>query len=59
VGSDTIAGGTAEDLAWDFDTGTTEVKFTGGDKYDVYGIVDLNGDTNPDTGDPYGTKLGF
>jgi hypothetical protein len=58
VGGDFIAGGTAEGLAYDFATETMVVKFAGGDKYDVYGIVDLNFDEGPDTGEPYGTKLG-
>ena len=53
-----LAGGTTEDLAWDFATGTTVVNFTGGDKYDVWGFIDLNSDDGPDTGEPYVSKLG-
>ena len=34
------------------------VKFTGGDKYDVWGFIDLNLDDGPDTGVPYVSKLG-
>jgi hypothetical protein len=49
--------GTAEAVALDADTGTSQVSFTGGSKYDVYGIVDYNTDTLPTTGEPVGSKL--
>jgi len=47
-----IAGGTAEGLAMDLDTGTTVVSFTGGSKYYVGALVDVNSSGGPpDSGD--------
>jgi hypothetical protein len=57
INGDLIASGTAEEVAWDFDTYTAAFTFTGGSLYDVYGWIDLDTSGTPDSGEPYGSKL--
>jgi len=54
-----ISGGTASGVALDVATGTQTVSFDGGDKYDVYVLVDLNGNFDMDPGEPVASRTGL
>lgn len=59
MGVELIALGVASGPAMDLDTGTVAVEFDGGDKYDVYVLIDEDGEMDIDTGELIGSQMGI